>query len=122
MNRAQNAVFDLMKASSFNKFDGDKIVALLEAHTDLWIGAVWGTFTEFHPLLALRDIWAGYYNADTLMVMAVKGKEEELIRLVSRKFRADEIGFLEDKKAERMLSGRLRDQEEQGRVLRVWWD
>lgn len=126
INPVQKVVFDLMKLSSFNSFDGESIVELLEGNEKLWEGAIWGRFDGFSELIPLRDINGGNYNADTLYILASKAGDAELELLVAKNFSADEIDYLSNKEASDKLGswgGEGRDNPDgKSKVLRVWWD
>jgi len=126
----QDIQFALMRLSTFNEFDGDRVADSLIEHDDLWEAwildrAAYGA--EYHrrriaegdppksglavepiDLIRLRDLKAGYWNVDSLYILPIKGKEKEL-ELLAHKWDADEIDWY--------------DGQDCGRpVLRVWWD
>lgn len=121
MNKVQKLVADIVRESSFNDFDGDKVVDALEKNQDLWRGFVWGRF-HYSPLITLRDIDKGIYSADTMYITPVKGKEQELEALC-RGFLADEVDWYGGEEACSELgssspAGRANKQA----YLRLWWD
>lgn len=118
-NPAQEAVFQLMRASEFNDFRPDAVIEELQNHRELWTGAIWGRFESYMDALPLRDIEQGFYNADTLLILARPGKEDKLFKLARRSspFSADEVDWLSPEQAEKIAQIR-----EEGKVLRVWWD
>lgn len=125
-NPVQKVVFDLMKLSSFNNFDGESVVKLLEENEKLWTGAIWGRFDGYAELIPLRDIGENIYNADTLYILATKAGDAELELLVSKNFDADEVDYLSNSEASSKLGSygsEARDNPDgKSRVLRVWWD
>lgn len=120
MNDVQALQFELMRKATFNEYNGDAIVDSLLAHQDLWTGVImdradyWykdgGAEGHSEPvdLIKLRDIGAGYWNVDTIYILAAEGKEDELELLVRREWPADEIDWMQNTHV--------------GRYLRVWFD
>ncbi len=81
----QQLQFELMKKASFNMFDGKRVVKDLQDHSGLWLGAVMdreSSEPESCDLIKLRDIGEGYWSVDTLFILPVPGKEDELVDLV----------------------------------------
>lgn len=112
-----------MQASSFNDFDGNKIVKLLIKRADLWRGFVWGRDGGWSNLITLRDIEDNIYNADTLHILPKEGKEDELKSFVTETFNADEIDYIGSKQACDLLGSWSKELEtNQKSILRVWWD
>ena len=103
-----------MELASFNAFDGESVVKSLKEHTDLWSGAV----MHDNRLLSLRDIHGGIWHADTLHILPLEGKEDELISL-AKEWSADEVDYIVGSDAESLLGqygfGNVK-------ILRVWWD
>lgn len=114
INPTQRVVLNLMKRSSYNEFDGDRVVRSLDSNSDLWVGAY--MVPEAYPLLPLRDLPDGYHNVSTLYIMSSGVNDEELVAL-ARSWRADEVGWLTDQEVAHLMGGGGA-----GRVLRVWWD
>jgi len=121
-NKMQELMFQIMELSSFNEFNGERVVNDLRKNKSIWKGALFGRFGGYSELVILRDIGEDYYNADTLMILPVDGKEDELEKLASG-WSADEVGWIGGEEACSMLgsySPNLRKNQKQ--VLRVWWD
>lgn len=117
----QDIQFTLMRMASFNEFNGDLVADSLIEHSDLWTGFImdradyWYDRSNPDPnheepvdLIRLRDIASGYWNVDTLYLLAAEGKEEALELLARREWGADEIDWMQNTHV--------------GRYLRVWWD
>jgi hypothetical protein len=128
----QELQFELIKKSSFNEFDGEKVVKDLEDNKELWRGAVMTCgsysrpnsvgYSDVTDLLCLRDISENYWNVDTLFITPKLGKEEELEKL-AKSWGADEIDYYGGEQACDMLgssSPELRANKKQ--ILRIWWD
>lgn len=116
ITEAQELVFALMKAASFNSFYGERIADSLRENRALWDGA-WFTGSG---LIVLRDIGDGFVNCDTLYLLTTTERASALEALAaSEDWCADEVDWLEDEKAGYELgSYPIRDRA----VLRVWWD
>jgi hypothetical protein len=119
----QEIQFTLMRLSSFNNFDGNVVADSLVEHEDLWTAFIMDRADYYYnrsdpesqkrhqepvDLIRLRDIAAGYWNVDTLYLLAAPGKETELELLAHREWGADEIDWMQNTHV--------------GRYLRVWWD
>lgn len=116
MNEIQRLQFELMKAASFNQFDGDRVVSDLVGNEDLWQGAVMGSF-ETCPLVCLRDIKDGNWNVDTLYILS-SGVDDEQLEVLAGSWHPDEVSWLTEEEALDLLG----DDADAGTVLRVWWD
>ena len=119
ISEVQELQFALMRKATFNEFNGDHVVDSLLAHRDLWEGAVMdradyyyrggeGDHAEPVDLIKLRDIAAGYWNVNTVYLLAATGQEDKLELLVRREWYADEIDWMHNTHV--------------GKYLRVWWD
>lgn len=128
----QELQFELIKKSSFNDFNGDLVVKSLQENKDLWQGVIMdragyclhsdifgnareNTGGEKISLIKLRDIKDGYWNVDTLYILAKEGKEKELEQL-AKTWSADEVDYYSKEESTEKLGGG------RGLVLRVWWD
>jgi hypothetical protein len=128
--KAQELQFELMKQASFNEFDGERVVADLLAHQDLWKGSLMDrtaypkTGEKYEmciDLIKLRDL-PDYWNVDTLFITPVKGKEDELEAL-AKNWGADEVDYYGGE----LVAGWLGSWSPETRtnlkqVLRIWWD
>ena len=113
--KAQKLQFEMMKMSSFNKFNGEKIVSLLELNPDLWVGC----WMQADDLITLRDIKDNHFNVDTLYILTNVEHQNELFNLVDDMFNADDMGYLADNTVERLLCKSSISNE---LILKVWWD
>lgn len=113
INPTQRIVLNLMKRSSYNEFDGERVVRDLNSEADLWNAAY--MLADGAPLLPLRDLPEGYHNVSTLYLMSSGLNDEKLVAL-ARTWRADEVEWLPDDEATQLMGGG------RGHVLRVWWD
>ena len=121
----QDIQFELLRMSTFNDFDGNLVADSLEANKDLWKGFIMDRADYYYAhaqsdpeaaerhqepvdLIRLRDIGEGYWNVDTLYLLAAEGKEDKLELLARREWHADEIDWMNNTHV--------------GKYLRVWWD
>ncbi len=119
----QDLQFELMRLATFNEFNGEYIAESLIAHDDLWTAFIMDRADYYYDrndpesqkrhqepvdLIKLRDLAAGYWNVDTLYLLAAEGKEKDLELLAHREWGADEIDWMQNSHV--------------GRYLRVWWD
>lgn len=119
MNEIQEIQLKLIRLSSFNSFDGNKVADSLIANKYLWEGAI---ITRLNDLICLRDIKDDCWNVDTLYILPEKGFEEELKDLAGN-WDADEINWIGGEEASRLLGEWSSDLENNSRIiLSVWWD
>ncbi len=119
MNKTQQIVAELIKASSFNDFDGEDCVECLTGTKHMWDGFVWGRFDGYNELITLRDIHYDTYNADTLYILAKPEYADALELAIIKTLNPDEIDWVDSLDAANMLgcSGQYNK-----RLLRCWWD
>jgi hypothetical protein len=113
LTKVQELQFELMKLASFNSFDGEKVVADLIKHKDLWQGCI----LDREDLMKLRDISDNCWTADTLYILTT-GKNDKKLQKLAKKWKADAVDCLSGEDASRKLG----TSDLQGQVLRVWWD
>lgn len=151
ITKVQRMLLDLMKLSSFNEFNGPKVVESLLAHRDLWIAVMMdreayraqSAYQEqreklkkgedaglpISPIdtIRLRDLCEGYWNVDAVFIIPEPGKEDSLELLVRREWNADEIDWYDPLDAGVILHGGISANKpivttKVDRILRVWWD
>ena len=119
MATIQGTQFELMRRSSFNDFDGERVVQLLKDHRDLWKRAK----MERDNLMPIGDISQGQSYVDTLYLTVIPGKEEELERLARREFHADTVDWLDGVNGLSQLGiGADETRVIPKKVLVCWWD
>jgi len=128
INKVQKLQFELMKLSSFNEFDGNKVADYLLKHRELWITCMWGRF-KGGVLIPLRDISKGIWRGDTLYIYTMKDKVNKLKEL-AKKWNADEFGVVYRDKEEGIVTfdhtevtyvfGSPLKKDEC--IVRIWWD
>ena len=117
VNAIQAIQFKLMERSSFNSFDGPRVVRDLRNHRRLWCGVVMDR--DDGSLLKLRDIGDNYWNVDTVYVLSSGADDVALARLAQH-WSADARAWVAGSAAQKLLG-------EAGpgshpRILEVWWD
>jgi hypothetical protein len=111
---AQQLQFELMRLATADDLDGDRIADELQAHADLWHGALIGR----NDLIGLRDLRDGYWNADTLVVLS-SGLDDDALEALARQWRADTVHWIEGDEAARLIGDYGTPTP---RILMVWWD
>ena len=120
----QEIIFELMERSSFNEFDGVRVVRDLKSSPALWEGVIMDreSFDKSVDLTKLRDIPGNLYNVDTVFIIPKKGKENKLHNL-AKKWKADEINWIGGKTACELLGdGSDEIRANSKAILEVWWD
>ena len=131
INKIQKLNLELIRLSSFNEFDGERVVKDLENNRELWKGVVMDRADYcFHDraesdmrinLIKLRDIDSNIWNVDTLFIIAEDGREDEL-ELLASTWGAEEVDWIYKKDGERMLGHYNPHDKKDKLILRVWWD
>lgn len=106
----QGLWLDLIRMSSYDEFDGEKVVEELLANKGLWESVI---MLQGPPGITLRDLPEGFHNVATLFILVPEGKESKMEKL-ARTWKADEINWVENPSS--FLGGG------EGSVLSVWWD
>src|SRR5207253_387024 len=72
----QEIQLELIRRTRFNAFDGERVVAALERHRDLWEAVLMDRSCFSDPgrlplagLIKLRDLSHNYWNVDTLYIL-----------------------------------------------------
>src|SRR5437879_4025000 len=72
----QEIQLELIRRTQYNAFDGERVVAALTAHRDLWEAVLMDRFGFSNPgrlpsmgLIKLRDLSGNFWNVDTLYVL-----------------------------------------------------
>lgn len=110
INTMQELMFKIIERASFNGFDGQKTVKFLRRNKSLWRGVTMGNDDYY----TLRDIEDDIWNADTLKILCVAGKEQELKKKVKASLSPDEISI--ESLNDDAFGGR------ESKVIRAWWD
>jgi hypothetical protein len=109
--------FELMAKSSFNYFDGRRVVRDLRNHRRLWCGVVMETGDG--SLLNLRDIGDNIWNVDTVYILS-SGADDVVLARLAQHWSADARTWVSGSAAEKLLGEA--GPEFHRRILEVWWD
>lgn len=126
----QDIQLELIRRSSFNGYDGERVSAALRTHRHLWRAALLdrpGLPDYTHPdrllmagLIKLRDLNANIWNADMLFVLTpTRDAARELARLADVEGWGEDIQVYEDQEEIDRALGTGR--QEYG-LLSIWWD
>jgi hypothetical protein len=126
----QDIQLELLRRTSFNALDGDKVCASLLRHRHLWLATLLDrpgvpNYTEpglllTSGLIKLRDLPDNLWNADTLFILTrTRAQARELTRIIRDEDWGGEVQVYErQEEIDRALgTGR----QEYG-LLSVWWD
>jgi hypothetical protein len=126
----QDIQLELLRRTTFNALDGEKVVASLLKHRELWESFLLDRpgvpgYAEPRSLLIgglirLRDLADNIWNADTLYILTRKRDHaRQLARIIEEEDRGGEVRLFKDQKELDMALGTGR--QEYGLVT-VWWD
>jgi hypothetical protein len=126
----QDIQLELLRRTSFNALDGERVHSSLLKHRHLWLAALLDRpgvpdYTEPNSLLLaglikLRDLPKNIWNADTLFILTqTHALARELARIAEEEDWAGEVRVYEDQKEIDRTLGTGR--QEYG-LLSVWWD
>jgi hypothetical protein len=126
----QEIQLELLRRTTFNALDGERVVASLLRHRELWLAALLdrpGVANYAKPgllltlgLIKLRDLPDNFWNADTLFVLTPTHAEaRELARIAEEEEWAGEVCVYENQEEIDRALGTGRD--EYG-LMSVWWD
>jgi hypothetical protein len=126
----QDIQLELLRRTKFNALDGERVVASLLQHRDLWLAALLDrpgvpNFAEpglllISGLIKLRDLPDNYWNADTLFILTrTHERAAQLARLAEEEDWGGEVRVFEDQQDIDRALGTGR--QEYG-LLSVWWD
>ncbi len=126
----QDIQLELIRRTTFNAFDGERIHASLLRHRPLWLAVLLDRpgipdYTQpgrllMSGLIRLRDLPDNLWNADTLFVLT-KGRENarRLAAVVEEEDWGGEVRVYEDtEETDRALGTGRQDYG----LLSVWWD
>ena len=127
---AQEIHLELIRRTSFNAFDGGRVVDSLLRHRELWRSVLlWrvGVVNYDRPralpamsMIPLRDLDANFWNADTLFLLAPNlPAAERLVALAEDQEWGGEPGQIHDKGETDDALGSGRDEL---RIVSFWWD
>ena len=126
----QDIQLELLRRAQWNALDGERVLASLLAHRDLWLAALLDrpglpnyaepTHLLMSGLIKLRDLPDNFWNADTLFLFTpTRDKARELARIIKEEDWGGEVWVCEDQQEIDRALGTGRD--DYG-IVRVWWD
>ncbi len=126
----QDIQLEIIRRTSFNAFDGEKLCASLSKHRHLWLSVLLDrpghpNYAEPGPLLMsglikLRDLPDNIWNADTLFILTPSSAEATQIALVAEEEDwGGEIRVYKDQEESDRALGTGR--EDYG-LMTIWWD
>src|SRR5437879_3829495 len=93
----QEIQLELIRRSSFNEFDGERVLASLMRHRSLWL-AVLMDRPGPTDLIKLRDLPDNHWNVDTLFVLTATQKQaRELARIIEEEDWAGMVHLYENR-------------------------
>jgi hypothetical protein len=126
----QDIQLELLRRTKFNALGGERLVASLLQHRDLWLAALLdrpGVPNYAGPgllltagLIKLRDLPDTYWNADTLFVLTRTHEQaRQLARIAEEEDWGGEVRVFDDQQEIDRALGTGR--QEYG-LMSVWWD
>jgi hypothetical protein len=127
----QDIQLELIRRTRFNALEGERVVASLLRHRDLWLAALLdrpGVPDYSEPrllltsgLIKLRDLPDNLWNADTLFVLTrTREQARRLAAIIEEEdWGADEVHVYEDQQE---LDRALGSGRREFGLVSVWWD
>jgi len=126
----QEIQLELIRRTSFNAMDGEKVYASLVRHRQLWQACLLdrpGVADYQTPrllfglgLIKLRDLGQNYWNADQLFILtATREQARQMKAIIEEEDWAGEVWLTEDQEEIDRALGTGR--QEYG-LVNVWWD
>lgn len=126
----QDIQLELLRRAQWNALDGERVVASLLQHRDLWIAALLdrpGVPNYSEPshllmmgLIKLRDLPENFWNADTLYLLTeTSAQAAQLASIIESEDWGGEVHLHDDRVAIDRALGTGRD--DYG-LISIWWD
>jgi hypothetical protein len=127
----QDIQLELIRRTRFNAMNGERIVASLLRHRDLWLAALLDrpglpNYTEppsllMAGLIKLRDLPDNHWNADTLFILTrTREQARRLERIVEEEdWGADVVRVYDDQQE---IDHSLGTGRQEYGLVSVWWD
>jgi hypothetical protein len=110
----QELYLEMISRSSFNSFNGKRVVEDLLAHRDLWLSVIMDSHAG---LTHLRDLPSNRWNVSLMYIMAPTEDEARQLEKLAETWQADTIEVMSEEDSDDLLGGC--DDE---RIVVVWWD
>ncbi len=126
----QEIQLELLRRSSWNALDGERVYTSLMEHRDLWLAVLLdrpGVANYADPgtllmsgLIELRDLPDNFWNADTLHILtASRSQAEEMARIAEEEDWAGEVVVYQNQDE---IDGALGTGRQNNGLLSSWWD
>lgn len=126
----QDIQLELLRRAQWNALDGERVVASLLQHRDLWIAALLdrpGVADYSQPrrllmmgLIKLRDLPENFWNADTLYLLTeTSDQAAQLARIIELEDWGGEVNVHNDRKE---IDRAVGSGGENYGLVSVWWD
>lgn len=126
----QDIQLELLRRTQFNALDGERVVASLLRHRELWLAALLDrpglpNYSEpshllMSGLIKLRDLPFNLWNADTLFLLTKTSTQAaQLAKIIEEEDWGGEVYLHEDREEIDRALGTGRD--DYG-LISVWWD
>jgi hypothetical protein len=123
----QEIQLELIRRTQFNAFDGERVVAALMAHRELWEAVLMDRFCFSNPgglpsagLIKLRDLADNYWNVDTLYVLCPDAASARQLGEMAETEGWGEMVQVhnDEKEVQSALGGTGRPHA----IVSIWWD
>lgn len=123
----QEIQLELIRRTQFNAFDGERVVAALQAHRDLWEAVLMDRFCFSEPgwlprsgLIKLRDLSDNLWNVDTLYILCPDAARARQLGEIAEA--EDWGGMVQVHDDEEDVGSALGSSGRRGAIVSVWWD
>jgi hypothetical protein len=123
----QEIQLELIRRTQFNAFDGERVVAALMTHRDLWESVLMDRFCFSNPgrlpsagLIKLRDLADNYWNVDTLYLLCPDAASARQLGEMAEMEGWGEMVQVhdDDQEVQSALGGTGRPHA----IVSIWWD
>jgi hypothetical protein len=126
----QDIQLELLRRTSFNALDGERVTASLVRNRDLWMAALLDRpglpdYSEprhllISGLIKLRDLSDNFWNADTLFILTrTQEQARRLAQIIEQEDWGGEVWVAKDQKE---IDSALGTGREEYGLVTVWWD
>jgi len=123
----QDIQLELIRRTRFNTFDGERLVANLLAHRELWEAVLLDRISFSRTgqlpvmgLIKLRDLSDNIWNADTLYILC---PSETMAKELAKLLDPDDSGGMTSIHADpKDVDSALGSGRETRAVVKIWWD
>jgi hypothetical protein len=123
----QEIQLELIRRTQFKAFDGERVVAALEKHRDLWEAVLMDRFGISDPgglpragPIKLRDLSQNYWNVDTLYILCPDAARARQLGELAETEGWGELVTVHEERDE--VDGALGGGRRAQAVVSIWWD